>query len=338
MSLPLPTQWSFNTWQSLQENTFQSSIYTSENQTQLKESIKKRWQTPHGDAQHWQQCLDKLPHFDSPTDAIIDEVITVSSKTKKPTEEIKNALLGLSPWRKGPFNIFDVSIDSEWQSHWKWKRIQHHQLDNLFKDAHVLDIGCGNGYYTWRMWKAGAKSVIGIDGSLLLNYQFAVCKHYLRQSPIMHFPIRFDLLPKSIQGFDVVVCMGVLSHTKEPLAHLWEIKQRMHHHINPKATLLLETLIIDTPETTLLYPQGRYAKMNNVFALPSPTMLKKWLEETGFMQCQIHDITPTSTQEQRATPWMTNQSLQHFLDPQDHSKTIEGYPAPTRLLLSASIG
>ncbi|MFT5840402.1 MAG: tRNA (mo5U34)-methyltransferase, partial [Flavobacteriales bacterium] len=37
----------------------------------------------------------------------------------------------------------------------------------------------------------------------------------------------------------------------------------------------------------------------------------------------------------RATEWMQSQSLLDFIDPNDHSKTIEGYPAPLRAVLVA---
>ena len=48
------------------------------------------------------------------------------------------------------------------------------------------------------------------------------------------------------------------------------------------------------------------------------------------------DIDITSVEEQRATDWMTYQSLKDFLDPNDPTKTIEGYPAPMRATLIAT--
>ena len=44
----------------------------------------------------------------------------------------------------------------------------------------------------------------------------------------------------------------------------------------------------------------------------------------------------TSTDEQRATKWMTNHSLIDFLDPNNKSLTIEGYPAPKRAVFIAT--
>ncbi len=44
----------------------------------------------------------------------------------------------------------------------------------------------------------------------------------------------------------------------------------------------------------------------------------------------------TSTDEQRSTQWMQFHSLAQFLDPQDPDKTIEGYPAPRRAIITAN--
>jgi len=64
--------------------------------------------------------------------------------------------------------------------------------------------------------------------------------------------------------------------------------------------------------------------------------LTQWLERCGYQDCDIIDISTTSIEEQRRTAWMTFDSLEQFLDPTDHSKTIEGYPAPKRAIIVAN--
>ena len=45
------------------------------------------------------------------------------------------------------------------------------------------------------------------------------------------------------------------------------------------------------------------------------------------LMCVYVDVATTTLEEQRKTDWLENESLIDFLDPNDHSKTIEGYQA-----------
>ncbi|EDH6073060.1 tRNA 5-methoxyuridine(34)/uridine 5-oxyacetic acid(34) synthase CmoB, partial [Salmonella enterica subsp. enterica serovar Typhi] len=96
-----------------------------------------------------------------------------------------------------------------------------------------------------------------------------------------------------------------------------------------------ETLVVDGDENTVLVPGDRYAQMRNVYFIPSAPALKKWLEKCGFVDVRIADVCVTTTEEQRRTEWMVTESLADFLDPNDRSKTVEGYPAPQRAVLIA---
>ena len=100
---------------------------------------------------------------------------------------------------------------------------------------------------------------------------------------------------------------------------------------------MLETLVIDERYGEILNPTDRYAKMRNVSCIPSCATLGRWLEETGYNNVRLVDVTVTTTQEQRSTPWMTFESLPDFLDPADSSRTIEGHPAPTRAAFIATV-
>ena len=61
------------------------------------------------------------------------------------------------------------------------------------------------------------------------------------------------------------------------------------------------------------------------------------MQRVGFKNIKVVDVAPTTIEEQRATEWMDSQSLVDFLDPNDHSKTIEGYPAPLRAVVIAEV-
>ncbi|MCP6280325.1 DUF1698 domain-containing protein, partial [Klebsiella pneumoniae] len=58
-----------------------------------------------------------------------------------------------------------------------------------------------------------------------------------------------------------------------------------------------------------------------------------WLRRAGFVDVRCVDVSTTTVEEQRGTEWMRFQSLGDFLDPEDHSKTVEGLPAPRRAVI-----
>jgi tRNA (mo5U34)-methyltransferase len=125
--------------------------------------------------------------------------------------------------------------------------------------------------------------------------------------------------------------MGVLYHRRSPIDFLAQLKAQLR----PGGELVLETLVIQGDENTVLVPTDRYAKIRNVWFIPSTAALKLWMERVGFKDVKIKDCAITTLDEQRKTDWMENESLVDFLDPTDTSKTIEGYPAPLRAILTA---
>ena len=123
--------------------------------------------------------------------------------------------------------------------------------------------------------------------------------------------------------------MGVLYHRRSPLDHLQELK----NSLRAGGELVLETLVIDGELGKTLMPEQRYAKMNNVWFIPSVPTMELWLRKCGYKNVRCVNVANTTIEEQRATDWMTFESLESFLDQDDHSKTIEGYPAPRRATL-----
>ena len=235
----------------------------------------------------------------------------------------------LIPWRKGPFTFFDLQIETEWRSDWKWDRIKDH-ID--VKNKMVLDVGCGSGYHCWKIWDAGAKYVIGIDPTQIYYFQFLLTKKLFGfDVPVFFLPIGIEHLPQNTKTFDVVFSMGVLYHRKSPLEHL----ETLRSHLCKGGTLVLETLIVDGPLHHAFVPEDRYAQMRNVWFLPSPSTLEFWLKKVGFVDVTCVDINQTTIEEQKTTRWMPYQSLSDFLDPTDNNYTIEGHPAPKRAFFVA---
>lgn len=282
----------------------------------------------HGDLTRWQAAVDALPALDARQRELAETFHLAGPCSDAQRAALEQALKDLIPWRKGPFELFGVHIDTEWRSDWKWARIAPH-LD--LRGKRVLDVGCGNGYYQWRMLGAGADCVIGVDPNWLFFCQFLAMKHYLPELPAWHLPLALEELPASLEGFDTVFSMGVLYHRRSPIDHLLALKDCLMRG----GELLLETLVVEGDAQTVLVPEDRYAQMRNVWFLPSVAALELWLRRAGFVDVRCIDVSVTSVEEQRATEWMRFQSLPEFLDPQDRSKTIEGLPAPRRAALLA---
>lgn len=288
-------------------------------------------QALHGDFKQWQKALAQLPDT---TPSLIDLKSSVTfgrdtDLTPGQAPRIQHVLQQLKPWRKGPFDLHGIEIDTEWRSDFKWQRILPHITP--LKQRYVLDVGCGSGYHLWRMRGEGAEFVVGIDPSQLFYAQFNAIKHFNPDPQVNLLPIGIDDMPP-LQQFDTVFSMGVLYHRRSPLDFLQQLKQQLR----PGGELILETLVIEGDANTVLVPTDRYAKMRNVWFIPSCAALILWLERLGFSNVKVVDINQTTLDEQRKTSWMDTESLIDFLDPNDHSKTIEGYPAPLRAVITAN--
>jgi tRNA (mo5U34)-methyltransferase len=257
------------------------------------------------------------------------EIVTVLPEAASDPERLRELLLGLAPWRKGPFCIGGIEIDSEWRSDRKWARLAN-AIDSL-QDRKVLDVGCGNGYYALQMRKAGARVVIGIDPTLLYVMQFLAVNAFERDPHTFVLPVRLEETPHAKNAFDTVFSMGVLYHQRSPIGHL----RRISTTLRPGGQLVLETIFVPGDDSFACTPADRYARMRNVWLLPTIAELTTWMRRTGYRDIKVIDQSITTTEEQRSTEWMTFDSLREALDPDDPTKTVEGWPAPHRVVVTA---
>ena len=306
----------------------------------------------HGDLPRWLEALRALPAVAPGRVELTGARVGVH--TEGPPQPavcraVEEGLQRLHPWRKGPYAIHGVQIDTEWRSDWKWDRIAPH-LSPL-EGRRVLDVGCGNGYHCWRMAGEGARLVVGIDPTQLFVVQFYAVRHFIDPGPrplplalhgcagtdpasgetpphlpVFVLPLALEDLPSELRGFDTVFSLGVLYHRRTPFEHL----ARLRSALRGGGKLVLETLVVHGDEGRVLVPEGRYARMRNVWLIPSPPTLQTWLRRAGFADVRCVDVTPTCINEQRPTDWMRFESLAQALDPGDPSLTVEGHPAPVR--------
>ncbi|MDX2417885.1 MAG: tRNA 5-methoxyuridine(34)/uridine 5-oxyacetic acid(34) synthase CmoB [Xanthomonadales bacterium] len=278
----------------------------------------------HGDLPHWLGSIDALPEGDGYTQ--LNREAPVIGRPVAEASQLRQNLLNLHPWRKGPLELGGVKIDTEWRSDWKWDRLKPH-LD--LNGHRILDIGCGNGYFGLRMLAAGAQLVVGIDPTLVFVMQWLAMQKLGPGLNNFVLPLAIEDLPIDTPGFDSVFSMGVLYHRRKPVEHLEQLKKLTR----PGGQIILETLVLEGEGREVLKPAGRYARMRNVHAIPKLEVLHDWLEQAGLNDVQVLDVSRTTTDEQRSTDWMTFESLGECLDVNNPSITVEGHPAPTRAAL-----
>jgi len=242
---------------------------------------------------------------------------------------LQTLLLQLSPWRKGPFDLFGIQVDAEWRSDLKWDRVAPHLPD--LAGRRILDIGASNGYYMFRAAARNPALVLGVEPQSAFFCQYLAVQKYVNQKNVACLPATYEEMPMLEGCFDLVFCMGILYHRRSPVDMLKEI----HDCLKPGGTLVLENLVLEGNSHLCLFPEDRYAKMRNVYFIPDLSVMTSWLSRAGFREIQCVDVTPTTSAEQRKTDWIQTESLSDFLDPDDPAKTVEGYPAPVRAVFMA---
>lgn len=241
------------------------------------------------------------------------------------TKEIEDIAIALKPWRKGPFHLNELFIDSEWRSFVKFNILKPHLS---LKDKVIADVGCNNGYYMFKMLEYEPRSIIGFDPSELAFLQFSFINHFAKSD------IKFEIagvesLPIYGVKFDTIFCLGVLYHRSDPIKCLKELKSAL----NPNGEVFIDTMYIDRDDEMVLSPDTSYSKIPNISFIPSIKALRNWAKRAKFKSFEILATKDTDSFEQRKTKWIDSQSLEDFLDPNDSSKTIEGYPAPKRIYI-----
>lgn len=282
-------------------------------------------------SRRWLTALQQLPGISAP--AIQCELPAVTIKAPPLSESaqtsLRAALDGLKPWRKGPFSICDIEVDAEWRSDMKWDRLAAALPD--LRHQRVLDIGCNNGYYMFRMHAHQPKMVVGIDPSILYLFQFLALQQYVASERLFFLVLGFEDLAPVKAFFDVVLCLGILYHHRSP----FDVIAACRNTVKPGGTVLIESMTIPGEEPVALTPQDRYAGMPNVYFIPTVRAMSDWLVRGGFTNIEVISTVPTTVSEQRATSWMGPVSLAEVLDPEDPTRTIEGLPAPMRTLIRA---
>lgn len=247
------------------------------------------------------------------------------------TARVVDSLKAFLPWKKGPYEIFGHSIDSEWRSDLKWQRILPY-LGNV-KDTFVADIGCHNGYYMYHLRAHGAKSVLGFEPMPIHYFNHQLMQNIF-PTPELNLELfgveHIDLFPES---FDLILCLGILYHHTDPIGLL----RKMRIALKLKGRIIIDCQGIAGDDPVSLTPTNRYAGASGVWFLPTMSSLQNWIRRAGFSQQTPFYSAPLDSNEQRATSWADVKSLKDFLNSEDPTQTIEGHPAPWRHYIMVKI-
>jgi tRNA (mo5U34)-methyltransferase len=289
-------------------------------------------QIRHGDFPKWRRLLSELPGIQA-SSVSFDSIVRIGTATDSDPDtlnQLNAQLREFIPWRKGPFELFGIEVDTEWRSNIKWDRL----LDKIspLKSRRVLDVGSGNGYYGFRMLQSGAEMVLGIDPHIAYVAQFWLLKHFTANTPVFVLPLSLEQLPSSLNCFDTVFSMGVIYHRRSPIDHILELKSCLR----PGGELVIESICVDGVKGYCLTPEKKYARMSNVWFVPSIATLIQWLSRCGMENIVVIDESVTNYEEQRKTEWMPYDSLSDALDKNNPALTIEGLAAPKRVVIKAN--
>lgn len=276
----------------------------------------------------YQEAIKTLKTYEGVEVKLGDRVeAQIPNLSNEDAQQIEETALLMKPWRKGPFQLNNLFIDSEWQSQIKYNLLEPH-FD--LKDKIVGDIGCNNGYYLFRMLSQEPKKLIGFDPSAIYYSQFQFLNHFIK-SDIVYELLGVEHVEFYEHKFDTLFCLGVLYHRSDPVAML----KSLFKGLNKDGELILDTFMIDGEGEMCLTPRDRYSKIPNIYFVPTVSALKNWCYRAGFETVEVLETMKTESNEQRKTEWIDTQSLEDFLDPNDDTKTVEGYPAPKRVYIKA---
>ena len=107
--------------------------------------------------------------------------------------------------------------------------------------------------------------------------------------------------------------------------------KQLYKGLDKEGEVILDTFYIEGEEEMCLSPKSSYSKIPNIYFVPTIKALKNWCLRAGFSEFEVLETSKTDSNEQRKTSWIEGQSLEDFLDPNDDTKTVEGYLAPQRV-------
>jgi SAM-dependent methyltransferase len=172
------------------------------------------------------------------------------------------------------------------------EKLPYFGLPNRMDGMRVLDVGCAEGFFSFEAERRGAAEVVAIDSFEPSIERFNIVKFALGSKVNGFLRNVYDLSPKTMGTFDLVMFFGVLYHTKHPWYALEKIASVC------TGTLLLQTLVTDEAQYRDLSlswfhpfgiesgpPENRQHDPS-VFWVPTPECTRNLVRATGFVDVE----------------------------------------------------
>jgi 2-polyprenyl-3-methyl-5-hydroxy-6-metoxy-1,4-benzoquinol methylase len=201
-------------------------------------------------------------------------------------------------------------------------KLPYYGLPDDLTGLRVLDIGCAEGFFSFEAERRGAREVIGIDSFPDSVRRFNIVKA-ARQSNANAFLLNvYDLEPKRLGTFDLVLFYGVFYHLKHPQLALERIRSICTGTLLFQTNTLEDPAFKDTP-CARFYPHGMLSGTQGeyfdptVFWLFNPACCVAMLDHVGFeelevvsghpqpfvMRAQSPEVAPGGPPDQAESPW-----------------------------------
>ncbi|TML31620.1 MAG: DUF1698 domain-containing protein [Actinobacteria bacterium] len=201
-------------------------------------------------------------------------------------------------------------------------KLPYYGLPDDLTGMRVLDIGCAEGFFSFEAERRGAREVIGIDSFSDSVRRFNIAKE-ARQSNATAFLMNvYDLEPKRLGTFDLVLFYGVFYHLKHPQLALERILSICTGELRFQTHVFEEPAVKDVPSARF-YPHGMLSGPQGehfdptVFWLFNSACCVGMLDHVGFtdleivssnphpfvMRARVPEPSPGTPPDQTQSPW-----------------------------------
>jgi tRNA (mo5U34)-methyltransferase len=177
------------------------------------------------------------------------------------------------------------------------EKLPYFGLPDDLTGMRVLDIGCAEGFFSFEAEKRGCREVIGIDSFPDSIRRFNIVKA-ARQSNATAFLMNiYDLEPKRLGTFDLVLFYGVFYHLKHPQYALERIRSICTGELLFQTHIYEEPAVKGTPWARY-FPHGMLSGTNHdlfdptVFWLFNSQCCLAMLDHVGFTDLKIISNDP----------------------------------------------